>query len=262
MVFGTAGRHLRSTGVACALLSAVLFKPGAGEALAQGAHIPDPKAGEPRRFEISVGGDATQHSTSVFATMTGSLAGDIREDGWRVRTGGGYGTYSYTSPRWNGAARVPVAFDGLQTYADLLLGYHVTIGPWIVKAYVGGSYERHDLTPFDLENPVHGGRAGVKAVLETWLSIGETAFVQTDTSWSQMFEAYGTRARLGYRLTPSVSVGIEAAAIGNLAHDSGRAGSFARYEWAGGEISVSGGGAGDISGVTGAYGSVGFLVRY
>jgi hypothetical protein len=60
---------------------------------------------------------------------------------------------------------------------------------------------------------------------------------------------YNGRIRLGWRLWPELSVGFEGGAGGPMAPalqttlQSGlaRAGGFLRYEWAGGEASISGG---------------------
>jgi hypothetical protein len=151
---------------------------------------------------------------------------------------------------------------GTQAYGDLLLGGQISIGPWIIKPFVGITGEQHRIAPFDDENPVQGQKTGFKAVLETWLTMGDTAYLQTDFSWSQVFEAYSARTRIGTRLTPSLSAGLEAASVGNMSYSAGRGGLFLRYEWGGGEVSASAGAAGDRSGVDGAYGSLGILLRF
>jgi Cellulose biosynthesis protein BcsS len=222
------------------------------------ADSPDPI----RRYEISTGAELAANSMSIYSVMTASLAGDISRDGVRLRAGGGYGTYSYSGARWNGVARTEMQFDGRNSWADILAGYQASIGPWTIKAFVGGAFERHTIAPFDDENLIQGEVVGVKAALETWLRLGDVAFLQTDASWSQPFEAYNVRSRLGYRVTPTISVGLDAAMMGNAAYDSGRGGVFARYEWSGGEASVSAGAAGDRDGVDGSYGALSILFRF
>ena len=214
------------------------------------------------RYEAWIGGDATGFSQSLYGGMTTALTGDIREDGFRLRSAAGYGTYSYTSLRWNGTARVPVHYSGVQSFTDLLLGYQQTFGAWTVKIYAGGAQDRHLLLPFDTENSVQGAQIGAKAAIETWWNIADIAFLQTDASWSQVFDTYGGRVRAGYRVNPAVSVGVEGALNGNAVYESARAGAFARLEWTRGELSASGGLAGDHAGVTGAYGSLGLLMRF
>ena len=55
---------------------------------------------------------------------------------------------------------------------------------------------------------------------------------------------------------------IASGAFGNAASDSGRGGGFARYEWLGGEMSVSGGISGDIERPRNPYGTVMYLMRF
>ena len=214
------------------------------------------------KYEAWAGGDATSHSRSFYGGMTTSFSGDVRVDGFRLRSAAGYGTYVYTSPRWDGVARVPVRFEGVQSFTDLLLGYQHALGPWIVKVFVGGTQDQHVIAPFDTENSVQGQRMGVKAAVETWLNIADTAFLQTETSWSQVFDTIGGRVRAGYRINPALSLGLEAAVNSNAAYEAGRFGSFGRFEWSRGEISVSGGVAGDRAGANGGYGTVGALFRF
>ncbi len=214
------------------------------------------------KYEAWGGAEATSHSRSFYGGMTTAISGDVRTDGFRLRSAAGYGTYSYTSPRWDGRQRTPVHFEGVQSFNDVMLGYHHAIGPWIVKFYAGWTQDSHLLAPFDTENSVQGKKSGVKAALETWLNIADKAFIQSETSWTEVFDTYGGRVRLGYRINPAVSMGLEGAANGNAVYDSGRAGSFARFEWSHGEISASGGVAGDRASVQGGYGSVGLLFRF
>lgn len=221
--------------------------------------VPDPPE---YTYEIWGGGEVTSQSWSTYAGSTTSLGSDVRGSGWKLRGAAGYGAYDYKSPRWDGRKRQPVAFSGTQAFGDVFLGYQHAFGPWIVKGFAGLSQDNHVITPHDIENPVQGSRYGFKGALETWLTLGEYAFVQTDTSWSQVFNAYSARLRGGYRLHPAWSTGLELGATGNAAHDSGRLGAFLRLEWNFGEISVSTGGAGDRSGLTGPYSSIALMIRF
>jgi hypothetical protein len=58
-------------------------------------------------------------------------------------------------------------------------------------------------------------------------------------------KVYSGRARLGWRLTPALSLGLEAGAAGNLEGDVAHAGGFIRYEWTAGEMSASAGATSD-----------------
>jgi hypothetical protein len=68
--------------------------------------------------------------------------------------------------------------------------------------------------------------------------------------------------RLGYRIGPSWSTGLELSAFGNLIPDQGRAGAFVRFEWTAGEISLSTGAAGDQLRANEAYGTINAMVRF
>lgn len=245
-----------SGSVFCSWLAATATKSHAEDATA----VPSVKP--VYHYELWSGADAAARAWSAYAGATFALTGDIRDDGWRIRSSAGYGNYAYTSSRWTGAVNVPVKFKGTQSFADILGGYQITLGALTVKAFAGATQESHVLVPFDDENSVSGGRWGAKLALETWLNIGEWAFLQTDAAWSSNFDAHMTRLRAGYRLDPAWSVGLETGIVGNASYEAGRVGAFGRYQWSRGELSVSGGVSGDRSGDTGTYGTVGILFRF
>ena len=118
------------------------------------------------------------------------------------------------------------------------------------------------ILPVDIENQVRGDRLGFKVALETWLSLADWAFVQTETAWSQPFGAYNARVRVGYRLHRAWSAGVEGAIIGNINYDAGRIGAFARVESTIGEVSICGGVSVDRDASTGGYGTIGLLWRF
>lgn len=214
------------------------------------------------RWEISGGGDVGPRATSVYATGIWSPFADVRADGWRLRYALGVGEYRYDGARWNGTARVAAAFSGTVTSADAMLGYQATLRALTVKAYLGWASITHEIGPLDPDNAVQGGRSGVKAALETWLAIGDAAFLQADAAWAQAFDTRTARLRAGLRLAPAWSTGIEVGYGSNAGYDAGRLGGFARFEWARGEVSVSGGVGADRTGETGGYGTIGVLWRF
>jgi hypothetical protein len=62
-------------------------------------------------------------------------------------------------------------------------------------------------------------------------------------------------------------VGVEGGVTGNWDYDTARVGSFVRYEWSSGEVSVSGGLSGDGPNsnwvnVHGAFGTINLLTRF
>lgn len=251
--WGWVGRAAFSAALACVLGAAEV---AAGE---QGARATNAK---PPTQEVSTGIDLTQNSWSAYVGYTSTFGRSIRHDGWRYRITSGYGEYSYSSRRWTGANVIVVPFEGTMVFADVLLGYQQTFGPLTLKLYGGISAQDHAITPFDIENPVQGTSWGAKAAVESWLNIGDSAFAQLDLSYATANESYASRLRLGYRLWPQLSAGLEAGFAGSADYGTGRAGAFVRYEQPFGEMSVSGGMAGDRSETTGAYGTLNFLLRF
>lgn len=212
--------------------------------------------------ELSGGADATAHSWTAYTGITSTFGSDIRQDGWRFRAVSGYGQYSYTSRQWNGRTIITIPFDGTTVFADIVLGYQHKFGPLTVKAFAGATAQNQSVTPFDIESQLQGWSWGAKGALETWLDIGDTAFAQLDIAMTTAHDSYNGRLRVGYRILPQLSVGLEAGLMGNVEYEAGRLGAFIRYEAGFGEVSLSGGAAGDRSDITGAYGTINALYRF
>lgn len=247
--------------VRAAVSTAIAVVLTAGHCAAQ-TDAPPPPQHRPQHYEISAGGEAGRDAWSVHVTATTALGGDVCQPGFRLRSSAGYGTYSYDSAQWTKKTVVLRHYQGVQAFADAMLGYHAQIGALTVKAYAGAAMASHMLTPADPENVVYGERVGLKLALETWFAIGARGFVQSDTSWQSAFDAYASRLRVGYRVLPNLAIGPELAVFGNTAYDGGRAGAFIRFEFGRGEISASAGASGDKDGADGAYGTLGGLFRF
>jgi cellulose biosynthesis protein BcsS len=226
-----------------------------GAALAVGASVTGPAAfaaeaggvdGQSKpHTEYSTGAEAFRHAWSLYSGVILAPFGSVREDGLRLRAAGGYGAYSYSGPRAFGPTSRIVDFKGTATFADLLLGYHKQVGPVTIKIFGGLTMAEHRITPDDPETTLRGPGYGAKAVLESWWTMSDQAWASLDLSWASLYDSYSARARLGWRFTPALSAGLEAGASGNVEGDVARVGVFVRYEWAGGELAVSGGVAND-----------------
>jgi hypothetical protein len=208
---------------------------GAGESAAA-------KAVQPR-FEAWTGAEVFQQVWSLYAGSMCAPFGSVREDGVRLRAVAGYGAYSYTSPRWTGLATQHVEFHGSVMFADLLAGYHKQLGSLTIK--ILGGLTVADRVVDDPDAAHRGTGLGGKAVVETWWNVTDQVWASLDVSWSTLDNVYGTRARVGWRWQPQLSFGIEGGAAGSFDYDTARVGGFVRYEWATGELSVSGGVSGD-----------------
>lgn len=218
--------------------------------------------------ELGLGAGVSREAWSLYSTMTVAPFGVLSEDGLRLRTTGGYGAFRYSAVRPQGGGDQLIKFRGTVSFADLLVGYHQQLGGLTLKLYGGAMATRHVIDPFDPEAEVQGTGVDAKAVLETWWTISEQAWASLDLSYGTLHESYAGRLRLGWRLIPVLSAGVEVAADGNSDGDFGRIGTFLRYEWADGEISASAGMMTDWAGIEkidtrgGAYGSISWLNRF
>lgn len=218
--------------------------------------------------EAWAGADVSENVWLLYSGVTFAPWGAIHEPGWRFRAAGGYGEYRYEKLRGEDDDRTALSFKADTYFTDLLVGYLMRFGELTAKGYVGASLIGHDITPDDEFTVASGDEVGFKGVVELWLNMGEKGWGSLDLSWSGAHDTRSAHARVGYRVWPKVSLGVEAAlnvdAQGacrmKLADESdcrrgdpyeadlldyGRAGAFARYEWGTGEASISAGVLGD-----------------
>jgi hypothetical protein len=217
--------------------------------------------------EFSVGAEASRQAWSIYSGVTVAPFGALSEDGFRLRSTGGYGAFRYSGLRASGGGDELVKFRGTVSFADLLVGYHRQLGPVTLKLFAGAAAERRAIDPFDAEAQVQGAGVGAKAAIETWWTISDVAWSQLDVSYATQHETYAGRLRLGWRVVPLLSAGLEAAAHGNVDGSSGRFGGFLRYEWGQGEVSAAGGLMTDWADVEkidarGGYATVSWLNRF
>ena len=238
------------------------------------------------------GADVHSNGWLMYAGATVAPYTDIYSDGLRLRATTGYGGYGWEGRYVKPANGDPVndRFKGYATtgYADLLVGYYKQIGPATVKAFIGAAMIEHHLGTIKCANAncdsedtiselVHGTDWGPKASFEIWLNIGANAFASFDASFTTAHDTSSSHARLGYRILPTVSVGLEAAVNTNARNNffsqkepdhrapDYRGGVFVRYEWFTGEIAVSGGfttgDAGNIS-ENAIYGTLNYATHF
>lgn len=218
--------------------------------------------------EVWTGADVTERGWLVYTGMTIAPFTGIHEQGLRFRLASGYGGYDYSGyRRLSGKTAEMKSFEARTGFAEVLLGYLWRLDPLIIKVFAGASAISHEITPFDNENLAYGLDWGPKGAIELWLNMGDDMWGSADLTWSAAHNTRSARARIGYRFQPKFSIGLEGrfnideqgdCDIGwdqsnncELQYrpdneqtsiiDYSRAGAFARYEWEGGEISVSGG---------------------
>ena len=178
--------------------------------------IIQPAVADERRstMEFWGGAEVNANSWSTYSGATIALSGFLETDGWRLRIGDGYGTYSYES---DGST-----IRGHVGFGELLLGYQHQLGSLTLKGFVGAAAEAHTLSPFDTETTVVGTDYGVKTALESWWEITPEVWTSLDLSWSSVHGGtYAAHARAGYRIKPELSLD-GGHRKGNAEYDGGR----------------------------------------
>lgn len=249
-----------------ASLFAVQLPRAAVLALACSAHGAQAADKAQPHVEVWSGGEAFQQFWSIYAGAGVAPFGSVREDGFRVRGVAGYSDYD----------------GGMVSFADLLLGYRAQLGPVTLKVFAG--LTGADRVSDELLRERWGTEIGGKGVVEAWWNVSDRVWTSADLSWgwtsdamtwNSMHSVYNGRVRLGRRLSPVFSAGLEGGAAGasleegsadGVDRDIARLGGFVRYEWATGELSVSGGLAVDRLnshwGPLGPFGTVSVLTRF
>ncbi|MBL8566443.1 MAG: cellulose biosynthesis protein BcsS [Hyphomicrobiaceae bacterium] len=236
----------------------------------------------PTWIETWSGADIAGGAWSLYGGATVAPFASLERNGLRLRAAGGYGQYRYDGRPTGSTNPALHRYAAQVSSAEALIGWQTQLGPLTAKAFVGIASLTHEVDPgITSALAVVGEDYGVKGALELWLNLGSSAWVSLDASWTAAHETYGSRLRLGHRVTPALSAGLEAALNGHavdtdstnlLPHErpkpAGRAGLFARYEWSGGEVSLSAGLAGntfevaDDLALDNGYATVNWLTHY
>lgn len=229
--------------------------------------------------EVTVGVDAMNGLWLAYTGTTMSPYGGLYENGLRLRVTSGYGQYSYKKRDSEGNSQ---DFEAETTFTEALAGYLHQFGPLTVKVFAGIVVIGHGILPIDPDNSVQGFEYGPKGTVELWLNVGENGYASLDLGATSAHWTSSGRARVGYRVSPTLSAGFEGIVNINaedleprgdlevpsneqLVFDNKRAGIFVRYEWDWGELSASGGLSSEISGgeaPSDAFGTLNWIARY
>jgi hypothetical protein len=264
MAYGCPSRVLQGLAALAAVIASLACRAAADE--------PDPSPSP--SLETWSGAQVFGAEWSLYGGASWAPFGSVRENGFRLRAVLGSGAYPGAS----------VAFG------DVLIGYHMQLGPLTLKLLGGLTVAAH--SPTEPTSLLAGTALGPKALVETWWTITDKAWTSLDLAVAipymqtadGMADAvdpnridYTGRLRVGWKLWPELSVGFEGGAGGPLAPtlhtiwqngwQNGQtfAGGFLRYEWASGEVSVSGGallGGDEREGHTRPFGTVSVLTRF
>jgi len=163
----------------------------------------------------------TRHSYFGDAGAVVALNHNLHTDGWLLRIRGGAGHYEY-----NRTATLQQEVDF--QVGEVMLGYHRLIGATRYSAYVGGNVEHHDNS--DPLATVKGTKWGAKVQGEIFHQFSTSWYGLLLGTYSTAFDSYFALVKLGYRITPTIAVGPEAAALGNDRFDHVHVGGFVAFD--------------------------------
>ncbi len=220
------------------------------------------------RGEAWAGVEATRKNWTVYTGATWAPFGPLHDSGFRVRAIGGIGSYSYrtTNPELDpnalafgdvfkaasillgtgtSAQRSATAAQTAQVikvkgqtrFADVLAGYQWSQGDLTLKAFAGASFVVDTVSPADPNATWTGTFEGAKIVAEAWYNINPSLWTAIDLNYTTIAQTHGARTRVGWRVLPHWSIGLDA---GARRFDDGyenvlaaRIGALVRYEWNG-----------------------------
>ena len=191
--------------------------------------------------ETFSGFEASDNYTSGYVGGGYAFGKGLYAPGLRLRAVGAYGRYHYGGTLFDGSDHVATRFEGQVGFAAALIGYQFRPGTVIVKLFGGIEAEDQRIVPRDPNNSVQGTAIGVRLLVETWYDISPRWFVSADASYGSAFQQYYSLARVGFRVRPKLSLGLEGGALGNEEYDAGRGGGFVRVNFRELEVTLSGG---------------------
>lgn len=200
---------------------------------------------EEPRWETSSGFETSNNYASGYVGAGYAFGKGLQSTGWRARIVGAYGRYHYDGALFDGANYRDVTFNGQMGFAAAQIGYQFRPGTAFVKLYAGIEAEDQRIEPRDPNNSVQGTEVGLRLTAETWYDIAPRWFLSADASYGTAFQEYWSLARVGFRIRPKLSLGVEGGALGNEEYDAGRGGGFIRVNFTRLEATLSGGFTGD-----------------
>lgn len=215
----------------------------------------------PRR-EFSSGIDYTPHSWFAYTSIVWAPGEGLDRTGLRLRAMAGHGRYDYDSQRAVAGSLVATEFSGNVSLGELMAGYAWESGALWLKSYVGVSYADHRLTPDDPQNEIKGAKFGVKGQIEAWLRVTRRSWLSADASLSSPFSDYWAQMRFGTDIGRIVTIGPEAALLGNREFSAERAGGFMRFRFGKSQLTLSGGLSGNFKESGSFYAGTEFYRRY
>ena len=246
------GGSLREFGFSAVLLSIFLSPAAAADMPTKAQPVVIPLPGP--WLQLFGGFVVAPDSTYGYAGGVIGINHDLNQDGWLLRIAGGLGHYKYNI--------VPGVSNGVDFQAgDFMVGYQKYFGATRVTGYVGANVENHNNNsdPFAVMN---GTRGGVKGQLEILAPLNQYWYVYGLGTMSSVWNNYFVLGKVGYNITPLVSIGPELTALGNERFDAVRVGPFIGFNiTSSAQIILSGGYSwdtrrDDLNDHSGGYGTI------
>jgi hypothetical protein len=191
--------------------------------------------------EMFTGFEASDNYTSGYVGGGYAFGKGLYAPGLRLRAVGAYGRYNYDGALFDGSDYRATTFDGQVGFAAALVGYQFCPGAVTVKLFAGIEAEDQHIAPRDPKNSVQGTEIGLRLLAETWYDIAARWYASADAAYGSAFQEYFSLARIGFRVRPRLSLGLEGGALGNEEYDAGRGGGFLRVNLRQLEVTLSGG---------------------
>jgi hypothetical protein len=170
---------------------------------------------------VFAGFSASPDSYFFDAGAVFALNRNLYRDGWLVRIRGGLGHYDYN--------RTPVLEQGVSWQTgEIMVGYQTFIGPTRLSGYIGANFEHHDNS--DPTATVRGSKGGVRVQGEIYHPFADRWYLFALGTVSSVWSSYYVLGKVGYKITPTIAIGPEIAALGNDRFDAVRLGPFLAFD--------------------------------
>jgi len=181
------------------------------------------------------------------------LNGDKDTGGILTRFGLGGGGYRTSGDEPHYVAQYDV---------DLLLGFRANPGDGMIALFAGGDFNSHDNR--DPDATPNGTEWGVKGIIEAYAPLGDQLYFAAYGNYSTAFDTFATDAKVAYRLSETLALGPEIAAVGSAGFTQARAGLATAWKlFAETELSGAAGLARDLDdGDYGFYGTINLYAEF
>jgi hypothetical protein len=175
------------------------------------------------------------------------LSGSKETGGFLTRFGLGGGGYRTSGDEPHNVAQYDV---------DLLVGFRANPGDGMIAFFAGGDFNNHDNR--DPDASPSGTEWGVKGIIEAYAPLGRSIYFAAYGNYSTAFDTFASDAKVAYRLTETLALGPEIAAVGSAGFTQARGGLAAAWKViAETELSGAAGVARDLDdGDLGFYGTI------